>query len=33
MTAQTLNDTLDTTVFSSSVVFATGNLTVTRTVP
>ena len=31
MTAQTLNDTLDTTVFSSSVVFATGNLTVTRT--
>ena len=31
MTAQTLNDTLDTTVFSSSVVFATGNLIVTRT--
>lgn len=33
MTAQTLNDTLDTTVFSSSVVFATGNLIVTRTAP
>ena len=32
MTAQTLNDTLDTTVFSSSVTFATGNLIVTRTV-
>ncbi len=32
MTAQTLNDTLDTTVFSSSVLFATGNLIVTRTV-
>jgi hypothetical protein len=31
MTAQTLNDTLDTTVFSSSVTFATGNLIVTRT--
>ena len=31
MTAQTLNDTLNTTVFSSSVTFATGNLIVTRT--
>jgi hypothetical protein len=31
MTAQTLNDTLDTTVFSSSVTFASGNLIVTRT--
>lgn len=31
MTAQTLNDTLDTTVFSSSVTFANANLIVTRT--
>lgn len=31
MSAQTLNDTLDTTVFSSSVTFANANLTVTRT--
>jgi len=31
MTAQTLNDTLSTTVFSDSVTFATGNLSVTRT--
>jgi hypothetical protein len=29
--AELLNDTLDTTVFSSSVTFATGSLTVTRT--
>ena len=33
MTAQNLNDTLSTTVFSSSVTFATGNLTVTRVAP
>ena len=33
LTAQTLNDTLSTTVFSNSVTFATGNLTVTRLAP